>query len=130
MNANIRLGKISSIDYAKGMARVVYHEKDDDVTRLIPLLSHEYKMPPVGSQVLVVHLSNGTEAGGGPGAAVERQERAAGGRGQPIPEGPGAKPGGRHDPVRRQHLTIKCTGAINIEAGGAITINGATIDLN
>ena len=27
-------------------------------------------------------------------------------------------------------LTIKCTGAINIEAGGAITINGATIDLN
>ena len=49
MNANIRLGKISSIDYAKGMARVVYHEKDDDVTRLIPLLSHEYKMPPVGA---------------------------------------------------------------------------------
>ena len=41
MNANIRLGKISSIDYAKGMARVVYHEKDDDVTRLIPLLSHD-----------------------------------------------------------------------------------------
>ena len=27
-------------------------------------------------------------------------------------------------------LTIKCTGAINIEAGGAVTINGATIDLN
>ena len=63
MKGEIRLGKISSIDYAKGMARVVYHEKDDDVTRLIPLLSHEYKMPPVGSQVLVVHLSNGTEAG-------------------------------------------------------------------
>ena len=63
MKAGIRLGKISSIDYAKGMARVVYHEKDDDVTRLIPLLSHEYKMPPVGSQVLVIPLSNGTEAG-------------------------------------------------------------------
>ena len=44
MKAGIRLGKISSIDYAKGMARVVYHEKDDDVTRLIPLLSHEYKI--------------------------------------------------------------------------------------
>lgn len=27
-------------------------------------------------------------------------------------------------------LTIKCAGDINIEAGGAITINGATIDLN
>ena len=57
MNANIRLGKISSIDYAKGMARVVYHEKDDDVTRLIPLLSHEYKMPPVGSQVCLLYTS-------------------------------------------------------------------------
>ena len=52
MAAEIRLGKISSIDYAKGMARVVYHEKDDDVTRLIPLISHEYKMPPVGSRSL------------------------------------------------------------------------------
>ena len=27
-------------------------------------------------------------------------------------------------------LTIKCAGDSNIEAGGAITINGATIDLN
>ena len=106
MKGEIRLGKISSIDYAKGMARVVYHEKDDDVTRLIPLLSHEYKMPPVGSQVLVVHLSNGTEAGVGqnPGDAMIRYDGST--------------------------LTIKCTGAINIEAGGAITINGATIDLN
>lgn len=79
MKGEIRLGKISSIDYAKGMARVVYHEKDDDVTRLIPLLSHEYKMPPVGSQVLVVHLSNGTEAGvvlAGRGARRTRRRRA------------------------------------------------------
>ena len=27
MKGEIRLGKITSIDYAKGMARVVYHEK-------------------------------------------------------------------------------------------------------
>ena len=27
-------------------------------------------------------------------------------------------------------LTIQCAGAIHIEAGGAVTINGATIDLN
>ena len=122
MNANIRLGKISSIDYAKGMARVVYHEKDDDVTRLIPLLSHEYKMPPVGSQVLVVHLSNGTEAGvvlGRPegGAALYRKDL-------------GQNPGDAMIRYDGSTLTIKCTGAINIEAGGAITINGATIDLN
>lgn len=62
MENNIRLGKISSVDYATGMVRVVYHDKDDSVTRLVPTLSHEYHMPQVGDQVLVLHLSNGTEA--------------------------------------------------------------------
>lgn len=63
MNNNIRLGKISAIDYAAGTVRVVYHEKDDAVTAPIPLISTEYFMPEVGDQVLVLHLSNGTEAG-------------------------------------------------------------------
>ena len=45
------------------MIRVVYHDKDDDVTRPIPLFSSEYAMPPVGALVAVVHLSNGAEAG-------------------------------------------------------------------
>jgi phage baseplate assembly protein gpV len=63
MGNEIRLGKVSAIDYATGMVRVVYHEKDDSVTRLIPLISNEYEMPEVEDQVLVLHLSNGTEAG-------------------------------------------------------------------
>lgn len=63
MGSEIRIGKVSSIDYAAGMVRVVYHDKDDSVTRPLPLLSDEYRMPEVGDQVLVVHLSNGTEAG-------------------------------------------------------------------
>ena len=45
------------------MIRVVYHDKDNDVTRPIPLFSSEYAMPPVGALVAVVHLSNGAEAG-------------------------------------------------------------------
>ena len=130
MKGEIRLGKISSIDYDKGMARVVYHEKDDDVTRLIPLLSHEYKMPPVGSQVLVVHLSNGTEAGVVLGRPWSEKN--------PPPEGGavlyrkdlGQSPGEAMIRYDGSTLTIKCAGDINIEAGGAITINGATIDLN
>ena len=43
--------------------QVVYHDKDDEVTRYIPLLSHEYMMPPVGALVAVAHLTNGSEAG-------------------------------------------------------------------
>ena len=63
MSAEIRVGKVSSIDYPCGMIRVVYHDKDNDVTRPIPLFSSEYAMPPVGALVAVVHLSNGAEAG-------------------------------------------------------------------
>ena len=63
MSAEIRVGKVSSIDYPSGMIRVVYHDKDNDVTRPIPLFSSEYAMPPVGALVAVVHLSNGAEAG-------------------------------------------------------------------
>ncbi len=63
MGNEIRLGKVSAVDYATGMVRVVYHEKDDSVTRLIPLISNEYEMPQVEDQVLVLHLSNGAEAG-------------------------------------------------------------------
>ena len=63
MSAEIRVGKVSSIDYPSGMVRVTYPDLDDDVTRLIPLFSSEYAMPPVGALVAVVHLSNGAEAG-------------------------------------------------------------------
>ena len=41
----------------------MYHDKDNAVTGLIPLLSNEYFMPEVGAQVIVLHLSNGVEAG-------------------------------------------------------------------
>lgn len=59
----IRLGKISSINYTDGTARVTYADRNKTVTREIPFLSFEYSMPDIGDMVLVVHLSNGTEAG-------------------------------------------------------------------
>ena len=43
MDSNeIRVGKISSVDYPSGTVRVVYEDQDDAVTRPIPLLSFEY----------------------------------------------------------------------------------------
>lgn len=61
----IRIGKVSSIDYENGMIRVLYTDRDGAVTKSLPVLTFndEYKMPKVGQRVLVVHLSNGTEAG-------------------------------------------------------------------
>lgn len=61
----VRIGKVSSVNYDKGMVRVTYPDRDDSVTAEIPVFSFtdEYKMPKVGSQVLVLHLSNGAAAG-------------------------------------------------------------------
>lgn len=58
-----RVGKVSSINYPAGTVRVTYPDKDDSVTQEIPLLSFEYNMPQAGDQIMVLHLSNGTEAG-------------------------------------------------------------------
>ena len=57
---NIRIGRVSSIDYENGMISVTYPDLDDSVTDDLPVFSmgDEYKMPPV-----VLHLSNGCAAG-------------------------------------------------------------------
>lgn len=61
----IRLGKVSSIDYANGMISVTYPDMDQDTTDNFPVfsLTDEYKMPGIGQEVLVLHLSNGQSAG-------------------------------------------------------------------
>lgn len=61
---NIRIGRVSSIDYGSGMISVTYPDLDDSVTDdLRSFNGDEYKMPPVGAEVLVLHLSNGCAAG-------------------------------------------------------------------
>lgn len=62
---DIRIGKVSSVDYENGMVRVLYTDRDGSVTKGLPVVTFndEYKMPRVGQYVLVVHLSNGSEAG-------------------------------------------------------------------
>jgi phage baseplate assembly protein gpV len=58
----IRIGQISSIDYDKNLVKVTYPDMDDAVTDDIPYFSFddEYKMPEVGRDVLVLHLSSGS----------------------------------------------------------------------
>lgn len=61
--STIRVGKVSSVDYESGTVKVVYADRDNSVTAALPMLSSRYDMPDVGDQILVLHLSNGTEAG-------------------------------------------------------------------
>lgn len=63
MNDVIRIGKVSSVDYEKGMISVYYEDRTAMVTSTMPVLSNgRYKMPKVGESILVAHLSNGTNA--------------------------------------------------------------------
>lgn len=64
-DSEIRFGKVSSIDYESGMVRVTYKDKDDSVTMPFAMLNYnnEYRMPKVGEQVAVAHLSNGSSRG-------------------------------------------------------------------
>lgn len=61
--ATIRLGKISSINYAAGKARVVYEDRDNSVTSELPFLAWQYSMPKVNDLVVVACFSNGTVSG-------------------------------------------------------------------
>lgn len=58
----LRIGKISSINYANGMARVTYEDRGGSTTAELPFLAWEYWMPKVADQVIVGHLSNGSVA--------------------------------------------------------------------
>lgn len=136
MGEEIRLGKVSAIDYPAGMVQVVYHEKDDEVTRMIPILSTvfsgAYSMPEVGDQILVMHLSNGGEAGAVLGRPWSQKTKPPEGAEKLYRLDMDRTPSAamiRYD-GKTKAMTIHCDGSINITAGGAITINGATIDLN
>ncbi len=64
-DSEIRIGKVSSVNYKTGMARVTYRDKDESVTGEFPMLNlnDEYRMPEPGQDVLVAHLSNGSSRG-------------------------------------------------------------------
>ena len=65
MAAEIRIGKVSKVDYKNGQVSVLYEDLDGEVTDLLPYsaFNNEYHMPAVEDWVLVVHLRNGVAAG-------------------------------------------------------------------
>lgn len=130
MANEICVGKISSVDYAAGTVRVVYHDKDDCVTPPLPLLANEYHMPQVGDMVLVLHLSNGKEAGVVLGRPWSDKRKPPEGGADLYRKDMGRTPGEAMIRYDGETMTIQCTGNINITGGGAITVNGASIDLN
>lgn len=56
----LRVGKISSINYPNGTARVTYEDRGEATTKEMPFIAWEYWMPRIADTVLVGHLTNGT----------------------------------------------------------------------
>lgn len=65
MSQENRIGIVSSVDANTGMASVIYQGGDGEVTQLLPYatFNDEYKLPKIGAKVIVLHMSNGSEAG-------------------------------------------------------------------
>jgi len=65
----IRIGEVSSVDAAKGTARVVFDDFDSIVSYDLQVIcrntfaNRDYAMPDIGEDVICVFLPTGTEAG-------------------------------------------------------------------
>lgn len=61
----IRVGKVSSVNYKEGKVRVVYSDRDNATTVELPMAvyNNTYRMPNVDDQVLVLHQPNGPASG-------------------------------------------------------------------
>lgn len=65
----IRIGEVSSVDAAKGTARVVFDDFDSTVSYDLQVIcrntfaNRDYAMPDIGEDVICIFLPTGTEAG-------------------------------------------------------------------
>lgn len=60
----IRIGRVSSVNYKDGTVMVTYSDRGGSVTGELPMISNGvYNMPYIGQWVTVLHNSNGGEAG-------------------------------------------------------------------
>lgn len=69
LNGLIKIGEVSSVDYAAGTARVVFDDDDSVVSFDLQVLhrntiaNKDYAMPDVGEDVICLFLPSGTEEG-------------------------------------------------------------------
>lgn len=59
----VRLGRISTIDYARGLASVIYPDRNDEPSPEFPFFSMAYEMPKTDDLVVVLLVPNSTMKG-------------------------------------------------------------------
>ena len=62
--AELRFGRVSSVDYQTGRVSVYYSDKTKCVTGFLPMLSNGFfNLPEVGARVAVIHMSQDMSKG-------------------------------------------------------------------
>lgn len=135
----IRVGTVSSVNAAAGSVRVAFAAQDDMVTYELPVITRgsknnkDYWLPDVDEQVLCLFLPNTSGRGVCDGfvlgtfySSVDAPVENSGDV-HAVKYGDGTII--KHDRSTGK-LTINATGDIDIIAGGNVTINGQTINLN
>ena len=140
MDDLIRVGRVSTVNYKAGTAKVVYRDRDDMVTGELPMLSSEYLMPKPDDMVLVLHLKNAPSRGvivgpiynddNRPGISgknkyhkklTDNVELKANNRDFTL-----AAPGGINIVLGSGHAQMNC-GGLDIKASGTVTIDADSI---
>ncbi len=58
MDRMVLLGRISSVNYQKGCADVIFPDAEDMIRKELPFFSFEYRMPKVNELVVVLFQEN------------------------------------------------------------------------
>lgn len=135
----IRIGAVSSVDPVNGTVRVTFSTLDNQVTYELPVITRgsksnkDYWLPDVDEQVLCLFLPNVSGRGICEGFVLGTFYSSVDAPVESSVDVHAVKYGDgtviRHDRSSGK-LTINATGDIDIIAGGKITINGTTINLN
>lgn len=123
----LRIGKISSVNYKNGTARVTYEDRDSSTTVELPFLAWEYWMPKIEDRVLVGHLSNGTTSAVILGTVWHEDRRPIEGAKGIYRREYEAEQGVAYERYNAEDksFTIKAGGCTLTMKGGNIVINGS-----
>ena len=128
-DGTIRIGKVSSINYAKGTARVTYEDRGNATTSEFSFLAWEYWMPKIGDQVAVAHVSNGSSSAVILGPTWNSSNRPAAGAAGIFRKELASTQGTayiQYD-ANSDALTVYAGGCTLVMSGGKIKVNGDVV---
>lgn len=133
----VRIGRVSSVDPSNMTARVLFTDKDEDVSYDLPVLAmcarsnKEYHLPDIDTQVLCLFLPNTSSKGLTTGFVIGTFYSEVD---TPDENGAGIKSirfdNGSYVRHEGGNIQVHAAGNIEITAVGNIKINGARVDIN